>query len=102
MKKRLSFLLLVVLLGALILVTTVQAMSSSNYALDWFTPFSSSGGREISSTHYSLNLTVGQSVIGEGSSSSYRAGLGFWGGGIIETIRDWFDLYLPLTLREAL
>jgi hypothetical protein len=101
MKKRLGVLLLVVLLGGFILATTVQAMSSTNYALEWFTPFSSSAGREVTSTHYTLNLTLGQSVIGEGSSPNYDVGLGFWGGGIIETIRYWFDLYLPLTLREA-
>jgi hypothetical protein len=55
------------------------AMSSSNYKInsDVLAP----GGWPSNSTNYSVGDTVGESVIGEGSSTNYTLGAGFWYGG---------------------
>ena len=82
------------LLALLLLGTSVQAMSSAHYKLDWFTPLTGGGGGAMSSAHYAANLTVGQTAIGRSASTHYRAGLGYWEGGLAGS-----RLYLPLTLR---
>jgi hypothetical protein len=71
------------------------AMSSTNYRLDWFTPLTSSGGGGMASASYAANVTIGQTAIGEASSTNYGTGLGFWYG-----MLDWFKVYLPLVLRN--
>lgn len=55
------------------------AMSSSNYKInsDVLAP----GGWPSYSTNYGLGDTLGESVIGEGSSTNYSLGAGFWYGG---------------------
>ena len=68
-------------------------MFSDNYRLDWFTPLTGGGGGPASSTHYAVNFTVGQSVIGACSSANYAVELGYWAG-----IREYLT-YLPLVLR---
>ena len=79
--------LLVVALLALLLVVNVLAMSSPGYALDWYVPGTGGGGGEASSANYSVNYTVGQSVIGTASSPSYGSSLGYWYGLLLERIR---------------
>jgi hypothetical protein len=71
-------------------------MESDNYALEWFTPLTSSGGGSASSDNYAINFTVGQTVIGASDSTSYDGCLGYWcgGGSAGHTI------YLPLVLRN--
>jgi hypothetical protein len=78
----------------LLLAGSALAMSSTNYRLDWFTPLTSGGGGSASSTNYAVNLTVGQTVIGASSSTSYEACLGYWCGGAAG-----HRIYLPLVLR---
>ncbi len=92
MKHIAAILLMGVLLGA---ASSALAMSSTNYALDWFTPFNTGGGGGMTSASYAANVTIGQTAIGEASSVSYRSGLGFWYG-----LLDWFEVYLPLVLRN--
>jgi hypothetical protein len=55
------------------------AMSSSNYKInsDVLAP----GGWQSNSSSYSMGDTVGESVIGEGTSANYNLGAGFWYGG---------------------
>lgn len=55
------------------------AMSSSNYKInsDVLAP----GGWQSNSSNYGLGDTLGESVIGEGSSANYSLGAGFWYGG---------------------
>ena len=72
--------ILFTLLLLLLLAHGVQAMSSTNYALDWFTPLSSNGGGPSSSASYAANFTIGQTVIGASSSTHYHTGLGYWYG----------------------
>jgi hypothetical protein len=90
--KRKAILLTLLLL--LLLVNGVQAMGSTNYSLDWMVPLTSAGGGHAASTNYSINYTVGQSVIGEASSTTYATNLGFWQT-FVNLLRQW----LPLTLK---
>jgi hypothetical protein len=91
MKRIVIFLLTVALLVG---VSTILAMSSDNYRLDWFTPLIGGGGGPAGSTHYAVNFTVGQTAIGVASSSSYQACLGYWCGG------SSYRIYLPVVLRD--
>ncbi len=100
MKKKPWWLLLFVLAGGLLVVSSARAMSSENYAIDWYVPLSGAGGAS-GSENYATQLTLGQSVIGQAESTQYRTGLGFWGGGLLDSIRDWFDLFFPLVVEQA-
>jgi hypothetical protein len=91
MKRIMVSLLMVTLLVG---VSTVLALSSDNYRLDWFTPLTGGGGGPAGSAHYAANFTVGQTATGVSSSSSYQACLGYWCGG------SSYRLYLPLVLRD--
>jgi hypothetical protein len=92
--------MLIVIVGALLcgllLAGAALAMDSSNYALDWFTPLTGSGGGAANSTNYAINLTVGQSAVGASDSANYAACLGYWCGAAVE-----HSIYLPLVLRAA-
>jgi len=83
------------LLVLLLLASSVQAMSSANYKLEWFTPLTTGGGGPASSTHYAVNLTIGQTAVGRATSVHYRAGLGYWEGLFTGSWN-----YLPLTMRQ--
>ncbi len=89
-RKGILFTLLVVLL----LVHGVQAMSSANFALDWFTPLTSGGGGPSNSANYAANVTIGQTVIGASSSTNYGAELGYWVG-----FETQYQVRLPLVIK---
>jgi hypothetical protein len=91
--KRITFLVILVVL--LLLASSTLAMSSENYRLDWFTPMTGNGGDKIDSANYAVNFTVGQSVIGASSSTSYEGCLGYWCGTAVE-----HSVYLPLVMRS--
>jgi len=86
--------ILFTLLLLLLLAHGAQAMSSTNFALDWFTPLTSNGGGPSSSTNYAANFTIGQTVIGASSSTHYSMGLGYWYG-----IFQQFRMRLPLIYK---
>lgn len=91
--RRMAILLTVA--AFLLLAGSVLAMSSTNYALDWYTPLTGGGGGPSSSAGYAVNFTVGQTAIGGPSTSaSYGACLGYWCGAAQRTI------YLPLVLKD--
>ena len=90
MKRTTLFLILALVL---ILAGSVWAMGSTNYWLNWFTPLTGSGGKS-NSTNYAVDFTVGQSVIGTGSSPNYEGCLGYWCGA-----GDEYKMYLPLISR---
>jgi hypothetical protein len=92
--KRTAIVGISMLLILLILAGSVQAMSSTTYRLDWFTPLTGGGGGAASSTHYAVNLTIGQSAYNASSSASYTVGLGYWYG-----ISGAFRVYLPSVLK---
>ena len=79
----------------LLLAGNALAMSSANFRLDWFTPLTSGGGGGMASASYAANFTIGQTAVGEASSTNYSTGLGFWYG-----MLEWFKVYLPLVLRN--
>ncbi len=89
MKKSIFFMLFFTF--SFTLVSAACAMSSTNYRLDWLIPLTGGGGGTASSAHYTVNLTVGQTVIGSSSSSNYEIGLGYWYG-----VSLGGRLYLPL------
>ncbi len=93
MKRKSLITLLIVLLSGLLLVQIAVAMASTNYRLDWSTALTGGGG-SASSTHYAINFTVGQSVIGASTSTSYKAGLGYWHGAA-----GGYRIYLPLIMK---
>lgn len=94
MRRTALFLALAAVL--LLLAGHALAMSSAHYRLDWFTPLTGGGGGRVSSTHYAVNFTIGQSAIGAGLiSTNYRGCLGYWCGA-----RGEHSLFLPLTLRN--
>lgn len=74
--KRKAILLTLVL--SLLLVSTVLAGSSANYALDWVIPLTSGGGGPAASSSYAVHYSVGQTYVGEMASTSYGIHLGFW------------------------
>ena len=92
--KRPVFILVLVLL-LLTLTNATSAMESAGYRLDWFTPLTGGGGGAASSTSYAINVTVGQSVAGVGSSTNHAVCLGYWCGGTAQ-----YRIYLPLVLRN--
>ena len=94
MKTKHVLLLLIVLLAALILAQSVEAMASEHFVLDWFTLLNSAGGGPAASSHYHANLTIGQTAIRTSTSPHYQIRLGFW----VEMLRQWF-LSLPLIQR---
>ena len=79
----------------LLLGGNALAMSSANYALDWFVPLTGAGGGPISSANYAVDFTVGQVVVGAASSANYAAGLGYWYG-----VGENYQIFLPLALRN--
>ena len=83
--------LLITLLLALLLVTTVQAMSSANYSLDWLVPLTGGGGGTAASANFEASYTIGQIVIGHSASTQYSLGMGFWQG-----LLDRFPIWLAL------
>jgi hypothetical protein len=90
-RKAILFTLLLILL----LVHGVQAMSSANFALDWFTPLTSNGGGPSTSAHYAANFTIGQTVIGASTSTHYSSGLGYWYG-----VFQQFRIRLPIIVKH--
>jgi hypothetical protein len=93
--KRTAILLTLVTL--LLLAASALAMSSASYRLDWFTPLTSSGGGPASSASYVINLTVGQTIIGDSANEQHQVGLGYWYG-IVNLDGQW-HIHLPLILR---
>lgn len=88
-------LLLLGLAACLVFASSASAGSSENYRIDWMVPLSSSGGGPASSAHYTVNYTIGQSVVGAGSSESFASTLGFW----YQQIHDWL-IMLPEIFRN--
>ena len=90
--KRLAIMLVVLVL--LLLAGGALAMSSPNYSIEWMVPLTGGGGGEASSANYKVNLTIGQSTIGEASSANYGACIGYWCG-----VESTYQIFLPLTLK---
>jgi hypothetical protein len=94
MKRRIVRIGLLSLL-AIALVVGAVAMTSSNYHLKWFTPGTGGGGGPVASSNYAVNFTVGQTVIGQASSSNYKTDLGYWYG-----LLRMFRRFLPIVTEN--
>jgi hypothetical protein len=90
MKRHLLLFLLV--LALLALLTTV-VMAQGDYAHT--RPVMAGGGGVSAGGSYDLQGTVGQPVIGVSAGGDYDLSSGFWG-----WLKSFFDVYLPLVLRN--
>jgi hypothetical protein len=95
MKKwRLGILLAVLLLA--FLASTVAAIGSTNYLLNWFNPMTMGSADHMSSTNYQLVVSVGQTGVATTlDSTNYKLALGFYPG-----LHFSFWNFLPVTLRQ--
>ncbi len=93
MKRRKVLIAGLLLLCLLLAAQTVLAMSSTNFALNWFTTQGGGGGKS-SSANYSVNTTMGQVGIGNSISSSYTTCIGYWCGA-----EQGATVFLPLIMR---
>jgi hypothetical protein len=57
-------------------------------------PLTSGGGGAAGLTHYSVNFSVGQTVIGDSNFLNYSTNLGFW-----QTFMNLLHQWLPLILK---
>ncbi len=94
MDKRFTTTLLAAILCVALITGIAQAMSSTNYRLDWFTPLTGTGG-SANSTNYAVSFTVGQSASGAFTGTNYGACLGYWCESAVE-----YSVYLPVVLRN--
>ena len=94
MTARKIIIVLAVLLCLFGLAGSALAMTSTNYRLDWFTPLTTNGGGSAASTHYAVNITIGQTARSLSTSTSYSAGLGYWYG-----VNGSFRVFLPLIMK---
>ncbi|MCL4487169.1 MAG: hypothetical protein M1570_03445 [Chloroflexi bacterium] len=94
MRKMRMVTFVVTLLCFLLLTSSAFAMSSTNYKLDWFVPGTSGGGGKASSTHYAVDLTVGQTAIVKSTSTNFGVGLGYWYGTLLGG-----PVYMPLIVK---
>lgn len=86
------------LLAMWLLVAGVLAAPAAQAALPW--QVISSGGGDTSSTHYILNGSVGQPVVGAVGSVTYRFGAGYWYGiGEVVPMPPGYKVYLPLIVK---
>jgi hypothetical protein len=96
--RELLFLGLAVLAGILLLSGMVLAQSGGGYDLSWSTV--DGGGATISTGGtYSLGGTAGQPDAGLVTGGRYALQAGFWGGAGVRA--PGYELYLPLTMRDA-
>jgi hypothetical protein len=91
MKRRAILLTLVLLL---LLTQAAGAMSSASFSLDWLLPLTGGSGGEVSSANYAANLTLGQTVADDSSSTNYAVHMGFWQD-FVNAVRLW----LPMTVK---
>ena len=69
--------IILLLVPLLALVGSALAMSSKQYALDWFVPLTSGGGGMPRSTNFAVDFSIGQTVIGEPVSDAMIARRGY-------------------------
>jgi hypothetical protein len=83
-------------IALLLLASNALAMSSDNFRLEWFTPFTTSGGGPGSSASYGSDLSVGQTAIGAAANASYGACVGYWCAEVAGQ-----KVFLPLVIKAS-
>ena len=91
-----TWLVLLVVIVCLALAARAQAAASPGYHIDWLNVAAGAAG-SAGSAHYAADLSVGQSVLGEGANSSYRGMWGFWV--VVDAL---WRVLVPLVTRSAL
>jgi hypothetical protein len=74
------------------------AAPADGYTLSWWT-VAGGGDTSVTAGDYTLSSTAGQPGAGELGGGDYTLGGGFWGGGVVIQIGDYY-IYLPLVLRS--
>ncbi|MCJ7739027.1 MAG: hypothetical protein MUQ10_17225 [Anaerolineae bacterium] len=67
-------------------------MGSAHFGLDW--NVLANGGNTMSSSHFHLSSTLGQTVIGVSDNTHFQHRAGYWQGFLSE-----YRIHLPLVLR---
>ena len=88
-----TWLVLIVVVICLMLAAHAQAAASPGYQVNWLT-VASGGGGSAASAHYAVDVSVGQTAIGEGLSTHYRGAWGFLAG-----LDALWRIVVPLVLR---
>jgi hypothetical protein len=96
MTIRTTSVLLALLVGGLLLTTTVLTASSQGYDLSWWTVDGGSAILRIEGG-YALSGTIGQPDAGTLAGSDYSLRGGFWAGGELTAV---YRIYLPLVQRD--
>jgi hypothetical protein len=78
---------------ALLLASTGLALAQGGPAINWSVV--GSGGGRVAVDGYTLDVTVGQPVVGTAGADPYQLCAGFW------CAANAYDVFLPLVLREA-
>lgn len=88
---------ILILCSLLLLLFTQSAFAfMAAYSIDWYNLLTGSGGPTISSDHYQVDVTIGQTVTGSSSSSNYNLVLGYWAGAARSGIS-----YLPFLMKSS-
>ena len=83
--------------GMLIVCLLLVGMASAapnGYSIAWWVMGSGSGSGAVGST--SLDSTIGQWVVGGGTSGTTQLGSGFWGGVEAASEADQHQVYIPV------
>ena len=93
MNKRILLVGVVGLLLALLLAGIAGAQTSPGYNLSWYVL--AGGGGRSAATHYAMNSTVGQALVGLSNGASIGMRSGYW--------QNWPDyrVLLPMVLKGA-
>jgi hypothetical protein len=88
------------LLGALFvsLLLVGTALAQGTPSVDWWVISGGGGSGAVGGT--SLDGTMGQWVVGSGTSGTTQLGSGFWGGGSAAGAPDQYQIFLPVILRQ--
>jgi hypothetical protein len=91
MNKRTLLIGLAALSVALLVAAVALAQTSTGFDLSWHVL--AGGGGRVNSTHYAVNGTLGQGLVGFSGGTAYAMQSGYW--------QKWPDyrIYLPLTLK---
>jgi len=83
---------------AAVLVLAGVALAEGSSAIDWWVI--GGGGGSAWADRSSLDGTIGQWVVGSGTSGTRQLGSGFWGGGAVPEVAE-HGLYLPMVLHQG-
>ncbi|MFL7794382.1 MAG: hypothetical protein AB8I69_19730 [Anaerolineae bacterium] len=94
---RIKYVTVIVALGLVLVMGTTLSAASQAAGIVRFVI--GSGGGRLEQDTYTLNGTIGQSVVGQTNQTPYELCSGFWCGGGSGTGSD-REVYLPLVLSD--